>query len=281
MTKQDDITLSSDCLAEQRFSASSAILQLQDRIDNDPRRLLLIHGYLNSERAQADYRPHVEAARDAGWTGAIHGLRWDGGDPLAKIQAIAKRIVFLGIPIPGPHSVLIPARLGYFAYSIRRYWTDACTRADETGKALGEHLLRESEFDSESRWTIAAHSLGCRLTFEALTAMTGASGIVDDVFLCGGAVSAKADWTDAAASADGNVVNCFSRRDRVLRFFFQLANWQAPIGLGPIPSRCENLCNHDCSATVDNHFGYQNAFIDIFESVTIDDEPCNRATSDS
>jgi hypothetical protein len=170
--------VATDLQVDWRLGSAGAIRRLEESSSGDQQRLLLVHGYLNSERVQADYAPLVVAARQSGWKGPIYGLAWDGGDTLAKIQAIARRIVFLGIPVPGPHSVLIPARLGYFAYAIRRYWSDACKRADDAGRVVGSHLVREAEFDPRTQWTIAAHSLGCRLTFEILTAINGTKGII-------------------------------------------------------------------------------------------------------
>lgn len=252
---------------EWQFGLAGKIRRLEASLNNDRRRLLLVHGYLNNDKSQADYDPLVKAVREAGWSGAIYGVVWDGGDALGKIESIARRIAWLGVPVPGPHSIWIFLRLGYFAYSVRNCWIEACTRADEAGRSLGKHFLLQSRFDPDARWTIAAHSLGCRLTYEALNAIGGTQGIIDNVFLCGGAVSTQADWSTASACVADSVVNCYSENDKVLRYFFQLAHWERPIGLGPISSRAGNFSNHDCSAQVGDHFSYHQAFVDIFETV--------------
>lgn len=258
---------------QQQFGAKSFILRLSDACGDVDRRLLLVHGYLNNDKARADYQPMIDEARSGGWRGEIHGVVWDGGDTMEKLQAIAKKIALSLIPVPGPHSILIPVRLGYGGYQIRKYWADACKRADQTGLSLGNYLVRESEINGGAAWTVAAHSLGCRVAFEAMcrASVVASTTIFDNVLLFGGAVSTTCDWIGAQKSVQGNIVNCFSQRDRVLRFFFQLAEWRSPIGLNSIPSAHSKVCNHNCTEDVPNHFAYHCSFNTVLRSLADDD----------
>jgi len=254
---------------KQRFGNHSSIIRLSDSVGDDKSRLLLIHGYLNNDSAKADYRPMIQGARQGGWNGEIHGVVWDGGDPLAKIQAIAKKIAWSFIPVPGPHSVLIPIRLGYAGFQIHKYWADACKRSDETGKSLAAYLIRDQRDVGGLPWTVASHSLGCRVAYAAMHEAASLTGkpVFANVLLFGGAVSTKCDWQSSAFSVEQNTVNCFSQNDRVLQFFFQLAQWRSPIGLNSIPSDHPKLCNHDCTEAVPDHFAYYNSFRKVLASI--------------
>lgn len=254
---------------KQRFGNNSSIIRLSDSVGDDKSRLLLIHGYLNNDSAKADYRPMIQEARNGGWNGEIHGVVWDGGDPLAKIQTIAKKIAWSLIPVPGPHSVLIPLRLGYAGFQVHKYWADACKRSDETGKSLGAYLVRDQQVTGGPTWTTAGHSLGCRVAYEAMheAAILTENPVFANVLLFGGAVSTQCNWRSSARSVEQNIVNCFSQNDRVLRFFFQLAQWQSPIGLNSIARDHPKLCNHDCTEAVPDHFAYYNSFRAVLSSI--------------
>lgn len=257
----------------QRLDDGSMIERLSDALVENSGRLLLIHGYLNNAEIRAAYDPMITEARAAGWRGEIYGAVWDGGNPLAKIKTIAKKIAWSLVPIPGPRPLLIPLRLGYTVYQIRRYWMDACARADQCGQALGRYVCDEPRNDGRPPWTVAAHSLGCRVAFEAMkrASLESPSPVFNHVLLFGGAVSTTSDWNQTQQTVSHRIVNCFSTNDQVLRFFFKLAHWQNPIGRCSISSGDQNICNHDCSEKVPNHFAYHKSLQDVLRVILADE----------
>ena len=139
---------------------------------------------------------------------------------------------------------------------INNPWHSAMLNAQKSGVLLAEAISR-----TEGRtFTLIGHSLGARVVFFALQALATkhtVKPLVDKAILMGGAVGrtdAEA-WKRAAAAVSGNIYNCYSNQDLVLRFLYQVANLgrSKPAGIGPAKGPPESLKNMDFSDLIDGH----------------------------
>lgn len=128
-------------------------------------------------------------------------------------------------------------------------WHVAMVRAAKTGAVLADAICRTRE----RRFTLVGHSLGCRVIFYALQALSLKPGAkkVDDVILLGGAVGKDDErgWGIAAKTINGQIANCYSENDGVLSKLYRIANANLshPIGISPIPLQGRQIQNLDCS----------------------------------
>lgn len=223
--------------------------------------MLLVHGYLNDDASKAEYQDFVDAAQHIGWRGSIFGLYWDAGDLVEKIKHVAKRLAPVLIPIPGPQKIVHLVRLGVGLQSLHSYWRKACEQADLVGQSLGRRWGRMPDSMPGKRVWVAGHSLGCRVIYHSLCeASSLRRGVVEEAWLFGAALPAVIDWKPASRAVAHRVVNCFSQHDQVLRFFFELAEWQSAMGIRPVSGHRNKVVNLDCSEYVSSHFSYASAF---------------------
>ena len=137
-------------------------------------------------------------------------------------------------------------------------------RAAQAGAQLAESISRTSG----QKFNLVGHSLGCRVIYFALAALsTKSQRYIGDVILLGGAVGKDDEkgWTNALSSIEGKLYNCYSKQDMVLDKMYKIANanLSAPIGYYPIPFDMENLVNIDCTDLVDSHMSWKSKYAEI------------------
>ncbi|MDQ0036698.1 hypothetical protein J2W30_004473 [Variovorax boronicumulans] len=142
-------------------------------------------------------------------------------------------------------------------------WHASMIKAQLAGVMLADAIARTPGW----RFTLVGHSLGARVIFFALEALSSkGKRSIENVYLLGGAVGGgKKDspgWLSAAKSVKGYIYNCHSKRDSVLEYMYRGINgWQSdPIGFSPIQVQHERIHNFDCSELVDGHFCWKNNF---------------------
>ena len=148
-------------------------------------------------------------------------------------------------------------------------WHSAMVKACMTGLLLADIIARSK---TRTGFILMGHSLGARVAYYCLEALsTKDRKYIKDVYLLGGAVDRKDDdgWVKAASAVKGNIYNCYSRNDDVLRWLYQPANAfiSDPIGLDDITAPVDNLWNIDATALVDGHMEYKKMFPEIMEVI--------------
>ena len=109
------------------------------------------------------------------------------------------------------------------------------------------------------------HSLGCRVIYYALeTLSTKDKKFIKDAYLLGGAVDRKDNegWSKSSKSLTGNIYNCYSRNDYVLKYLYKGASLQFsdPIGYDKIELDNSVIKNIDCTDIIDGHMEWKNKF---------------------
>jgi hypothetical protein len=127
-------------------------------------------------------------------------------------------------------------------------WHVSMVRAAKTGAILADAISRSKE----TSYSLVGHSLGCRVIYYALQALsTKDNKKIDDVIFLGGAVGRNdpAGWRIAKSAINGTIYNCYSKNDGVLSKFYRTANANLshPIGISPIPGRNSKIRNINCS----------------------------------
>lgn len=146
-------------------------------------------------------------------------------------------------------------------------WHRSMVKAQMTGVMLADAIARTPKWS----FTLAGHSLGARVIYYALEALsTKRIKRINDVYLLGGAVSnSNKDWEHAASGIRGTIYNCHSDNDSVLKYLYRGANagLSTPIGYKPIDSRYASIHNLDCTAIVKGHLTWKDAIPDILWSL--------------
>ncbi len=133
-------------------------------------------------------------------------------------------------------------------------------RAAQTGIQLAEAISRTEG----QKFNLVGHSLGCRVIYYALEALSTKKDIyINDVILLGGAVGRQDQegWTKALSSVKGNIYNCHSKQDKVLSVIYKTANagLSSPIGINPIEIDHPQLTNVNCDDLVESHMTWKKA----------------------
>jgi pimeloyl-ACP methyl ester carboxylesterase len=137
-------------------------------------------------------------------------------------------------------------------------------RAARTGVQLAEAISRTTG----QKFTLVGHSLGARVIYYALEALSTKDTLfVDNVILLGGAIGRKdkEGWERAANAVSGKIYNCFSEQDKILDVFYRTANagLSDPIGVRPIDCGGEKIVNIDCSSFVESHMTWKEHYAHI------------------
>lgn len=159
----------------------------------------------------------------------------------------------------------------WLARLLRNPWHTAIAKASQTGVLLADLLSRVEDTD----FILMGNSLGCRVVYYALSALSTRSTrqgrCIKDVYLLGGAMDGgdRKGWRAAAKAIKGKIYNCYSGKDRVLRYLYRPANaWLSrPIGLGPIAYAAKKIANWDVSDIVAGHMEYKASFAEILDRI--------------
>jgi hypothetical protein len=143
-------------------------------------------------------------------------------------------------------------------------WHVTMFRAQQTGILLADAIARTPGWT----FTLAGHSLGSRVIYYALEALSSRPGKpIKDVYLLGGAVDRKdkQGWSNALKPIRGTLYNCHSKKDDVLGVIYRVANGYTsdPVGYDRIPLKHRRLHNFDCSVLVPGHMDWKKWYEEI------------------
>lgn len=147
-------------------------------------------------------------------------------------------------------------------------WHTAMARAAQTGVLLAEAISRTEG----QKFNLVGHSLGCRVIFYALDALsTKSEKYIGDVILLGGAVGRndKKSWERVLKAVGGKLYNCHSKEDSVLSIIYVTANagLSSPIGIKPIELEHEKLQNVNCDELVESHMTWKKHYEKILRKI--------------
>lgn len=145
-----------------------------------------------------------------------------------------------------------------FVDLVKNPWWRARERANKTGAILSD-LLARTDLDEV---VLVGHSLGARAMICAAEALgtKDRAPKVREIHLLGAAVGAKGDWGRLSSAVDRVAYNYHSREDKVLKFFYSLAQGgTAAAGHTGMTTRFKNIRNVDVTRQVSDHSAYCNA----------------------
>lgn len=194
------------------------------------------------------YRVHW-GAKELRAFGAMVGMGSAKTGATMFVKEWGKKASKASAKILGPIGALFTA-----ADVIANPWTVARARADMTGAALADILVRVEQ----GPFTLVGHSLGARVMANAASALgTREESILADVHLLGVAMSRKKDWRMLDASVQGSVFNYWSDRDKVLGNLYRAAEFgSTPVGLKGFKPLYPHMKNINLSRRVGSHSGY-------------------------
>lgn len=131
---------------------------------------------------------------------------------------------------------------------------------------MGIHLGDILKEIKDEEVILCGHSLGTKVIYNALIQIsqqkpTINSTIIKEVHLLGGAENSNLDnWNYANRCVSGNIYNYYSKNDKILKYLYQVAefNTSKPIGRNPI--EVEGIKNRDVSSIVNGHSEYISNF---------------------
>ncbi|TRM70598.1 hypothetical protein BD626DRAFT_564212 [Schizophyllum amplum] len=151
---------------------------------------------------------------------------------------------------------IILTKLGYL---IDNPWNNALDRAKAAGGILADLLMKRHL--GVRPITLIGFSLGARVIFYALVelARQKAYGIVQDVFILGGTLSASQQtWIATRSVVSGRYVNAYARNDWVLNYLFRATSGGVGTvaGLRPVQD-VPGLENVDVTDKIAGHMSYR------------------------
>jgi pimeloyl-ACP methyl ester carboxylesterase len=171
-------------------------------------------------------------------------------------KALAKRALKSAPRKVGPLSLLSTV-----ADAISNPWHSTMVKAQMSGVMLADAIARTPGW----RFTLVGHSLGARVVYYALEALsTQRRKRIENVYLLGGAVGRKDDagWARAITPVSGKIYNCYSKNDGTLGYLYRGANLglSQPIGYDVITLRNAKIRNINCSRIVNGHMDWKGQF---------------------
>jgi hypothetical protein len=142
-----------------------------------------------------------------------------------------------------------------FVDLVKNPWWRARERANKTG-AIVSDLIARTAMDEV---VLAGHSLGARAMLCAAEALgtEESAPTVREVHLLGAAVSAKRDWSALNGAVERFVYNYHSREDKVLKFFYALAQvGDKAAGGSGMATKLKKIKNVDVTRQVPGHSDY-------------------------
>jgi len=237
--------------------------------------IIYINGFLTEKDEDTrDWRSGIRGGcKDYPW----YHLKWDSKNlsELGKMIAVdgeaarqfAKKLAKKMAKKAG--SKLNPLTLGFLLSDlISNPWHTAMVRAAMTGILLADLMARTKN----QEFILMGHSLGARVIYYALaTLATKETPIVRDAILLGGAVGSRdtKGWENAARAVKGCIYNCFSKKDLVLKYIYQGANFKIsqPIGYQPIVSSSNKIVDVNCTSLVNAHTNWKGQLQNILEKI--------------
>mmetsp|Transcript_28681 Transcript_28681/g.44585 ORF Transcript_28681/g.44585 Transcript_28681/m.44585 type:complete len:652 (+) Transcript_28681:253-2208(+) len=178
-----------------------------------------------------------------------------------------------------------PVALVSAANMIDGTWTLATERADEAGVELANSLLESASNIGMRPVTLMGYSMGARVIYKCLKEMVRKqkewlynckkedtrepASIIEDVVLMGLPNHYNRDtWAEIRHVVAGRLVNCFSRKDFVLNFMFQMKkmSMMRPV-CGTMYVDVDGVENIDVTEIVQSHEDYCHRISDILRLV--------------
>ena len=220
---------------------------------------IFFHGYWNgSNSGQKNLRKKLI---DAAPPGKSYLCKWKSGSPsgtlvqtLGDLAALinpvgrVSRIGWLTYKKATGSDISTPALVGHF--------TGHRNRAKNIGNELLYHLSKV-EGIQKAEINLIGHSLGALIIYTALTneEISWTHYKVRDVLLIGGAIESNPKkssiWDDILGKISGNIYNCHSKKDKVLKMEPRI---HKRIGVVGIPNKSKRIIQYNYSAT--GHLGY-------------------------
>jgi len=186
---------------------------------------------------------------------AWYHLNWQSENTKKLLRRSLERVGILLIPSPIYFTTLPRVAIGLSG--IKKTWTNALRKSEETGSLLSK-VLSKCEIDE---YILIGHSLGSRVIFNCLNDLkANEKKIIKDVHLLGGAVTNnKEKWSLAENAIKNKIYNYYSKKDSVLKIAYKLGTFDNnPIGRTLINSRkSENI---NVTKLVNSHMTFKKHF---------------------
>jgi len=238
--------------------------------------LIFIDGFLSQENESPD--DWIKSVQEKYKHCACYHVRWESGK-LSKIgklikgsgAVLLKKIIEKYLIKNSSKIVKKLNPINWFttiSEVIGNPWHTSIVKASMTGTLLSDAIARTNNSEG---YIIMSHSLGTRVAFHTLLPLltkeeSSEQFPVLDVFLLGGTVDRKAEeWDKIARFIKGNLINCYSNNDMVLKYLYKPATvfTTEPLGLGKIETKSCNIVNIDVSDIVKGHMDYKDSFLKI------------------
>lgn len=259
-----------------RYAGEDKYFGIHNKRRKSSDKTIFINGFLKQKKVDfSDWRlGHLPHFPDD----TIYGVTWGSKDlyELGKIFAsgtsveIAKKFL-INLAKKGTKKVNPVAPLVTVLGLADNPWHVSMVRAAKTGAMLADAICRSEE----SGFRLVGHSLGCRVIYYTLQALSSRDKqLIEDVILLGGAVG-KDDinaWKTAKKAVKGKIYNCYSEKDLVLSKLYRVANANLshPIGISPIPSRINGIRNINFSSMINGvsaHMEWQNKYENVLTKI--------------
>lgn len=232
--------------------------KINNKANNKINKVVLINGFLREK--DRIFQDWLDAYEDIPDNCELYGLTWSSKD----LNDVVK-----GFFSPNLFSIaskkLLLAQIAYSA--ITNPWHVSMKKAADAGNLLGNILLKTNDND----YTLVAHSLGCRVIYNALELLKNhPEKKVKNIILLGGAVGKQPkDWEAVADIISGKIYNCFSENDRTLDKVYSAATLKlsSPVGRYPIQSEHPKIINIDCSDLIKDHKDWKNEYPAIYRRI--------------
>ncbi|MCL1078707.1 DUF726 domain-containing protein [Parashewanella spongiae] len=254
---------------------SFAISLLRKR--DEDKKVVFINGFTQENEVDFYDWQCAQLAFDPSQT--MYSLNWASKTNLKLGEAFAmgvgnqaaKRILLQLGKAGGKNAAKKLNPLGYVAMLgdlIGNPWHEAMVRAAQSGVQLADAISRTEG----QKFRLVGHSLGCRVIYYALEALSSKSKkYISDVILLGGAVGKddKSGWQKASSAVDGCIYNCHSVHDKVLSVIYRTANagLSNPIGINPITFESEKIKNINCDGIVHSHMTWKKHYEEILDII--------------
>ena len=211
-------------------------------------KVVLINGFLREK--DRIFQDWINAYEDIPDNSELYGLTWSSKD----LNDVIK-----GLFSPNLFSIaskkLLLAQIAYSA--VTNPWHVSMKKAADAGNLLGNILLKTNDND----YTLVAHSLGCRVIYNALELLKNhPEKKVKNIILLGGAVGKQPkDWEAVADTITGKIYNCYSENDRTLDKVYSAATLKL--------SEHSKIINIDCSDLIKDHKDWKNEYPAIYRRI--------------
>ncbi|WEW57198.1 hypothetical protein PRK78_002660 [Emydomyces testavorans] len=222
----------------------------------------------------------VDPWRVLGEDSDVFALRWElealltlGKTMETLVKSIALTIAAKQVlkttmfaPLSGP--LVLPVIAAKLSHLIYNPFNVVKARAVKAGQILADALINKAQGDRPV--TLIGYSMGARVIYTCLLSLAKrrAFGLIESAILLGSpAPSDTVQWRLIRTVVSGRLVNVYSKKDFMLRFFYRTQSMQMNVaGIQPIEG-ISGLENFDASETVTGHLRYPLLVGSILEKI--------------